>query len=587
MKILDLFRYNSQVHRLLNLKDTKALVINCEKFSMPFWIDSSSLDGGVIEDFFFSFDCIDTLSPENKKIAHFRYTLISPILPFISDDYMRSLLINQISNSQGVSKQTIRKYLCMYLVYQDISCLAPKAKSKKSLTQDEKNFRWALNKYYYSYLKHTVKGTYLLMLKDKYTDKSGNLIDGYPPFHRFRYFYTKTKNEQNRIISREGLSSYKRNYRPLVNGGVNVFANSIGVGMFDSTILDIYLVNEAKELVGRPYLTACVDAYSGLCCGYALTWEGGVYSIKCLLFNIIADKVAWCKQFGIDITKDDWNCTMLPATFMTDKGREYTSYALEQITDLGVNIVNLPPYRPDLKSCVEQFFNVIQNLYKPHLKGKGVIESDYQERGAIDYRKTASLTLKQLESIILKCIVYYNTERIVERISYGADTIVKPYSNEIWNDSMVKPGANLIEVDKELLTLTLLPRTKATFTRKGLLFRKLHYFADGFTNEYLNGGSVDIAYNPDSISNIWLLKNSGYIKFSLIDNLEDMSFDFASKALSEKEQYLKTFESNEIKARISLIGYIETISNLGSQTITTKAVRKTRSKEKQKERKDL
>lgn len=587
MKPLDLFRYNSQVHRLLDSKDDKALIINCEKVSMPFWIDFSSLDEDVTEDFFLSIDCIDTLSPENRKIAQFRFTLISPILPFVSDDYMRSLLINQISNTQGISKQTIRKYLCVYLVYQNISCLAPKEKSKKLLSQDEKNFRWALNRYYYSYLKHTVKGTYFLMLKDKYTDRSGNLIDGYPPFHRFRYFYTKTKNEQNRIISREGLSKYKRNYRPLVNGGVNAFANSIGVGMFDSTILDIYLINEAKELVGRPYLTACVDAYSGLCCGYALTWEGGVYSIKCLLFNIIADKVAWCKQFGIDITKDDWNCTMLPATFMTDKGREYTSYALEQITDLGVNIVNLPPYRPDLKSCVEQFFNVIQNLYKPHLKGKGVIESDYQERGAIDYRKTASLTLKQLETIILKCIVYYNTERIVERISYGADTIVKPYSNEIWNDSMVKPGANLIEVDKELLTLTLLPRTKATFTRKGLLFRKLHYFADGFTNEYLNGGSVDIAYNPDSISNIWLLKNSGYIKFSLIDNLEDMSFDFASKALSEKEQYLKTFESNEIKARISLIGYIETISNLGSQTITTKAVRKTRSKEKQKERKDL
>ena len=587
MKLLDLFRHNSQVHRLLDIKGNKVLIINCEKVSMPFWTDSSSLDRDVIEECFLSFDCIDSLSPENKKIAQFRYTIISPILPFVSDDYMRSLLINQISNTQGISKQTIRKYLCMYLVYQNVSSLAPKEKSKKLLSQDEKNFRWALNKYYYSYLKHTVKGTYLLMLKDKYTDKSGNLTDGYPPFHRFRYFYTKTKNEQNRIISREGLSKYKRNYRPLVNGGVNVFANSIGVGMFDSTILDIYLVNEAKELVGRPYLTACVDAYSGLCCGYALTWEGGVYSIKCLLFNIIADKVAWCKQFGIDITKDDWNCTMLPATFMTDKGREYTSYALEQITDLGVNIVNLPPYRPDLKSCVEQFFNVIQNLYKPHLKGKGVIEPDYQERGAIDYRKTASLTLKQLETIILKCIVYYNTERIVERISYGADTIVKPYANEIWNDSMDKPGANLIEVDKELLTLTLLPRAKATFTRKGLLFRKLHYFTDGFTNEYLNGGSVDIAYNPDSVSNIWLLKDGRYIKFSLIDNLEDMSFDFVSKALNEKEQYLKTFESNEIKARISLIADIETISNLGSQTITTKAVRKTRSKEKQKERKDL
>lgn len=553
---------------------------------MPFWVDFSAVSGEVVDESMLCVGSEDSLTPENKKIAQLRYSVIAPILPFIADDYMKSLLISRISSNQGLTKQTIRKYLCMYLVYQDISCLAPKEKHKKSLSQDEKNFRWALNKYYYSYLKHTVKGTYLLMLKDKYTDKSGNLIDGYPPFHRFRYFYSKTKNEQNRLISREGFSNYMRNYRPLVNGGVNVFANSIGVGMFDSTILDIYLINEAKELVGRPYLTACVDAYSGLCCGYSLTWEGGVYSVKQLLYNIIADKVEWCKQFGIDITQEEWDCSMLPATFMTDKGREYTSYALEQITDLGINIINLPPYRPDLKSCVEQFFNVIQNLYKPHLKGKGVIEQDYQERGSIDYRKTACLTLQQLETIIVKCIVYYNTKRVVDRLPYDKDMAIKPYSNEIWNASLNTSGANMVVVDKELLALVLLPRAKATFTRAGLLFRKLHYFSDGFTNEFLCGGSVDIAYNPDCISFIWMLKEGRYLKFSLIESLDKtISFDVANELLTGKEKYLRSFDNEEIKARVSLISDIETISNVCYQSITTHSVRKTRSKEKQKERK--
>ena len=27
------------------------------------------------------------------------------------------------------------------------------------------------------------------------------------------------------------------------------------------------------DVIGRPVLTACVDAYSGLCCGYSLSWE--------------------------------------------------------------------------------------------------------------------------------------------------------------------------------------------------------------------------------------------------------------------------------------------------------------------------
>lgn len=582
MKKLDLVIYEGQAHRVLSIKNDKCFVINCIKISMPFWVEMFCLQEK--ENLVLETITIDVLSPANKKIAYERYSLIAPILPFAEDDYMRAHIISRISEEKGISKQTIRKYLCVFLVYQDIGSLAPQETQVKPLTQDEKNFRWALNKFYYSSLKHTLKGSYLLLLKEKYTNEDGCLKDGYPPFHRFRYFYKKTSNPQTKYISRDGLSAYQRNNRPLVGGGVLEFTNSIGIGMLDSTILDIYLVNDANELIGRPILTTCVDAYSGLCCGYALTWEGGFFSIKKLLHNIICDKVDLCKSFGITISQDDWNCDKLPYTFLTDKGKEYTSYALEQLTELGVNIVNLPPYRPDLKSCVEQFFNVIQNLYKPYLKGKGVIEDDFQERGIVDYRKTACLTLKQFETILLKCILYYNTKRIVERCPYDKESPIKPYANEIWNSSLKEYKSNLITVDSKLLTLTLLPRDKANFTRKGLSFKKLHYFAKGFTNKYLEGGCAEVAYDPDNISTIWLICNGEYIPFSLIESFNNESFDLVHTLIKDKERYIKSFESNQIEARVSLIGDIEDIARLSKQGVTTKSIRKTRSKEKSKER---
>ena len=65
------------------------------------------------------------------------------------------------------------------------------------------------------------------------------------------------------------------------------FAQNIGIGMLDSTICDIYLVDEVGNLLGRPILTACVDAYSQLCCGFALTWEGGMISLRKLMENVI------------------------------------------------------------------------------------------------------------------------------------------------------------------------------------------------------------------------------------------------------------------------------------------------------------
>ena len=46
-----------------------------------------------------------------------------------------------------------------------------------------------------------------------------------------------------------------------------------------------------------------------------------------------------------------------------------------------------------------------------------MIEPDFQERGAHDYRKDACLTLEQFEKILLYCILYYNTKRTLEKLS--------------------------------------------------------------------------------------------------------------------------------------------------------------------------
>ena len=61
-----------------------------------------------------------------------------------------------------------------------------------------------------------------------------------------------------------------------------------------------------------------------------------------------------------------------------------------------------------------------------------MIESDYQERGAHDYRKDACLTLEQFEKIILHCIIYYNTKRIIKN-SPLIEQNIPPHSCNIWN----------------------------------------------------------------------------------------------------------------------------------------------------------
>ena len=600
MKKYDLLWSGENIIRVLEVQGGRVLIIDCIKRTMPVWIEVDTLEsysecssnelsevtGGIMVG-------TDDLDAEQRKTMYERYTMIAPILAFIADDRMRSRLICSVAAEHGVSKQTVRSYLCLYLAYMDVSALAPRRREDdRQLTQDEKNIRWALNKFFYTTKKQSLMTAYTMMLKEKYCDSLGVLAEEYPSFYQFRYFYRKTRNLQNFYISRDGLKNYQRNNRPLTGDGVQEFAPAVGVGMFDATVCDIYLVNDTGSLVGRPILTACVDTYSGLCCGYSLSWEGGVYSLRGLMLNIIADKVAWCQKFGISIQKEDWDCDMLPATFITDMGSEYKSGNFEQIAELGVKVVNLPSYRPELKGLIEKFFDLIQESYKKHLKGKGVIEPDYQERGAHDYRKDACLTMADFEKIVLHCIIYYNSQRIIENFPYTEDMIaiqVKPYASQIWNWGISQIGANLIEIGKRELMLTLLPRTTGRFSRSGLKVNKLRYHCEGYTEQYLSGGDVTVAYNPEDVTSVWVLKDGTYTEFTIIESRFEGKALTAVRELQESQRTIaRGAVRDNLQAQIDLAHHIEAIagSGAGRGDVHMKNIRNTRRREQSKHHRD-
>lgn len=565
----DLFRFNGTIYRVIEVDVDRMLVIDCVRLTMPTWMPLKKYPTITFEELLSVTNKvippIEELTQEQIKIMHQRFTMIAPLVTYIAHSEMRNVALSDMSERHNVTKQTLRKYLCLYLAYPNITVLAPiKKEPRKELSTDEKNFRWALNKYYYTRYKNSLRTTYLYLLRDKYTDTNGELVQPHPTFRQFQYYYSKNKSLQTYHISRNGLTNYQRNHRPLLGVGVREFAPHIGIGMLDSTICDIYLVNGIGEVVGRPIITACIDAFSGLCMGYYLGFEGGMNSLRGLMLNVISDKVEHCKGLGIAINKKDWDCTELPATLVTDMGAEYKSENFGQLTDLGVSMINLNPYRPDLKSVVEKFFDCIQELYKPMLKGKGVIEPDFQERGARDYRKDACLTLGQFEKVIINCILYYNNDRIID-LPNNREMIedsVRPYASLLWQWGKNSPGANLISVDTQTLTLCLLPRTKGKFTRRGLIVNKVRYKADGFTERYLKGGDCVVAYDPKDASTIWLVEKGSYTPFTIIlSEFEGMSLEEIDTMQVEKKALVKDAEENNTKARIALMESIEAIAN--------------------------
>lgn len=585
-----------KLFRILAVQKEKVLVADCIRKTMPVWISVENLQGFVEEKESprQDIDALEEYSPDVRKIIYQRYNIISAILPFVDNEAMRSELIAGMAEEHKISKQTVRKYLCEYLATKDIRSLAPQERNtERALTKDQKNMRKALNKYFYTSKKRTLKSVYTLMLNDSYCDGEGKLLGMYPSFYQFRYFFRKYNTKQTEFISRNGLSYYQRNQRPLVGDGVQTFAPCVGVGMLDATVLDIYLINEAGGIVGRPILTACVDAYSGLCCGYSLSWEGGVYSLRNLMLNVITDKVEHCRAFGIGIDRQDWNCDRLMGKLVTDMGSEYKSQNFEQITELGVQLVNLPSYRPELKSKVEKFFDCIQGYYKNQLKGKGVIEPDFQERGVHDYRKDACLTMADFEKIIIHCILFYNSRRVLENFPYTEEMLaqgIKPYASEIWNYGCNQEGCNLIGVGREQLILTLLPRAAGRFTRHGLAVNGLHYHNISYREQYLNGKECAAAYNPDNVCRVWLLEKGSYIPFDLIESrFRGKDLTGAGDMKQRQRDLVRRELENRIQAEVDLARHISVLSGAsgGQEKPSVKNIRANRKKEQEKAHRDL
>ena len=161
-------------------------------------------------------------------------------------------------------------------------------------------------------------------------------------------------------------------------------------------------------------------------------------------------------------------------------------------------IQSLPPFRPDGKGLVEKSFDLIQQRYKPLLRGKGVIEPDAQERWSTDYRSQSVLNLDEFTQVVIHCVLYLNAGRTLSDAKTPAQK---------WLDSDI----SLLDVPVEELYLLSLPREAAKLTRKGLRINGLLYVPtdmDGLTLDK----TYDVAFSRSDLSCVYVLLNDRSFK---------------------------------------------------------------------------
>ena len=115
MKNNDIIKYRDSIYRIIDITGDKIFVVDCNKKSTPKWIDIAQLSSCV--DKLEELPDINDMGLSARKTAYERFSLISGILPFVTDKAKRTQIINELAVFKGVSKQTIKNFFYHFLAF--------------------------------------------------------------------------------------------------------------------------------------------------------------------------------------------------------------------------------------------------------------------------------------------------------------------------------------------------------------------------------------------------------------------------------------------------------------------------------------
>lgn len=535
--------------------------------------------------------------------------------PEIYESHKRRMLIKSVSSKFGVNEHTVLNYLKRYwrrgkvqnALLPDYYLCGGRGKDKKtgSLKRGRPNkyldiqgkginvddkvrsiFKTAVNRFYYTSAKNTLVLTYELMRKEYFNEdfkfengikipviKENNIV---PTFGQFKYWFEKDRNLKKEIASRKNLSTYEKQNRPILGNSTSETMGPGSIYQIDATVADIYLVSSFNKnwIIGRPVIYAVIDVFSRMVTGIYVGLEGPSWlGAMMALANATSPKVDFCKDYDIEITDEDWPVHYLPESMLADRGEMECKNVENLINGLHIKVQNTPPYRPELKAIVEQYFRTLNLKVKPFLPG--VVNPDIRERGEKDYKLDAKLNISQFTKVIIKCILYHNNKQYIKNYNKQEMMIedgIECIPRNIWNWGIVNCSGKLRAIPEDIVKLNLMPSDKAVVTAKGIRYKGLFYSSkiilrEKWFEKARNKGTwkVNICYDPRNMDYIYIKEHDGrnFKKCFLLDyqgcyrgkSLEDIQY-----LLEEEKIHEKKVEDEELQSKVDLISEIQSIA---------------------------
>jgi putative transposase len=259
----------------------------------------------------------------------------------------------------------------------------------------------------------------------------------------------------------------------------------------DHTKIDVLVVDQAGEMLGRPWLTIVVDTYSRCIMGLHLGFDAPSAQVVGLALRHAILPKQYTAAYEL---QQVWDTYGLPQYLYTDGGRDFRSQQLEQVaTELG--IVLCLRRKPSDGGIVERPFGTFNREFFSTLPG--YVSSNVETRSP-KAETEACFTLLQLERLLVRYIVDHYNQRIDARM--GNQSRIGR-----WEAGRM---AQLPLLGERELDLCLMRRDQRTVYRNGYLqFANLTYQGEHLAA--YAGETVILRYNPRDITTIWIYQLQG------------------------------------------------------------------------------
>ena len=580
------------------------------------------------------------LSGKQKSIRDQAWEIVEPLVvskaePGIFDKNIRGSLIKETAMKHGVTVTVVYKYLRKFwqrgkvknALLPDYENSGAAGKGRKAgerkrgrprryafdpnigvgINVDEsvkKIFRVAISKFYHNPKENSLATAYELMLKEYFAEDfyfEGNarksiLIpqEQKPTFTQFRYWFEKEQDIKKTHVSRGGTRKYALESRVLLSSST---AEVYGPGsryQIDATVADVYLVSRYNRnwIIGRPVVYLIVDVFSRMVVGINVGLEGPSWiGAMMALANAAANKVTFCREYGISIIEEDWSCHHMPDAILGDRGEMESRMVEVLIANLNVRIENAAPYRGDLKGIVERHFRTIHQKVKPFMPG--YVIPDANKRLGKDYRLDAKLDIYQFTEIIIHCALHHNNGHYLESYDRDATLVsedVPAIPVELWKWGIQNRSGRLRSFPEDIVKLNLMPTDLARIAEDGIRFKKMRYSCEKAIRENWferarikkRTEQLEVSYDPRTTNYLYIKSQDGrsFEKCYLLDSEERYMNKSVAEVenLLEHEKYQKQRHTGDKQqSKVDLAANIEGVVRIAEE-MTNQAQDKTASK---------